>query len=124
MQFWNIFNINSISTYPICLQCFVISVLSLNLSLIIFAGTPPTMALSGTSLTTTAFAPITALFPIVMPPKTFAPQHIVTLLSILGFLPSFTPIVTCWKISTFSPMLSAFIIVANGCKSLSPPPQF
>ena len=39
----------------------------------ILAGTPATIAFAGTGLLTTAFAPISALSPIVIPPNTIAP---------------------------------------------------
>jgi len=44
--------------------------------LIIFAGTPTAVELSGTSQTTTEFAPILEFLPIVIFPKTFAPLPI------------------------------------------------
>ena len=50
----------------------------------IFAGIPATTALSGTGLFTTAFAPISTLLPIVIPPNTMAPLFIWTLLLIVG----------------------------------------
>lgn len=47
------------------------------MTLIIFAGIPPTTILSGTSFETTAPAAITAFFPMVTPGKivAFAPIH-------------------------------------------------
>ena len=44
----------------------------------ILAGMPTTVALSGTSFSTTEFAPILAFSPIRMFPSTFAPAAIVT----------------------------------------------
>lgn len=60
-----------------------------------YAGTPTTVQLSGTSFTTTAFAPITTLFPILTFPIIFAPDETVTLLPIVGASSRFLyPIVT------------------------------
>ena len=67
--------------------------------LIIFAGTPTAVELSGTSQTTTEFAPILEFAPIVIFPKTFAPLPITTFDLIVGCLfpllrltpPSVTP---------------------------------
>ena len=61
---------------------------------IILAGIPPTVTLLGTSLLTTAFAPIITLSPIVIPPNNFAPGAIYTLLSMIGHFPLKTPILT------------------------------
>ena len=52
--------------------------------LIILAGTPTAVELSGTSQTTTELAPILQLAPIVMFPKTFAPLPITTFDFIVG----------------------------------------
>ena len=82
-------------------------------SFIIFAGIPPTKADSGTSVVTTAFAPITALLPMDNGPSTFAPGPMNTWLPSLGIvqdgvpfrvLPEFPPKVTpCW-IYAYSPI--------------------
>ncbi len=50
----------------------------------ITAGTPTAMELSGTSQSTTAFAPTTTLFPMLMGPSSFAPAPMSTLSPILG----------------------------------------
>ena len=47
-----------------------------------FAGTPPIVAPDSTSRITTALAPITTSFPILISPSTFAPQVIITLFPI------------------------------------------
>ena len=44
----------------------------------ILAGTPPMVALSGTSLTTTALGAINTLLPIVIRPITLAPGEIIS----------------------------------------------
>lgn len=56
----------------------------------IFAGIPPTTALSGTSFTHTALAPIKTLFPICMFPINLAPVAITTLFPIFG-VPALSP---------------------------------
>ena len=61
-------------------------ILNLSCQLIILAGTPTTVALSGTSLSTTALAPILELFPIFIAPSILAPEPIKTLLPISGCL--------------------------------------
>ena len=75
-------------------------------SLIIFAGTPPTVTEAGTSFVTTAFAPITELSPIEICPIIFAPGPIYTLSPIIAASnsPPFAPIFTPACILQFSPM--------------------
>ena len=66
----------------------------------IFAGIPTTTELLGMFVVTTAFAPITTLFPIVTFPNTLAPANMITLSPIVGqpafFPPNTLPIVTPW----------------------------
>ena len=69
-------------------------------------GTPTTTVCSGTSLSTTAFAPMTAPSPTVTRPKTFAPAPIQTSLPITGELPRFDPIATSWCSRQFAPTLA------------------
>ena len=65
--------------------------------LIIFAGTPPTIALSGTSFTTTAFGATVTLLPILIFPITLHPTASSTLSPIVAIcvlsylLPTTTP---------------------------------
>ena len=65
-------------------------------SLMMCAGTPATMQLSGTSFTTTALAPIMTLFPIRTGPRILAPAQISTLSPMMGtsYHPLFPPMVT------------------------------
>jgi hypothetical protein len=64
--------------------------------LTIYARTPTTVHFSGTSFTTTAFAPTLELLLINTFPITFAPAFIVTLSPIIGQSAAFEyPIVTC-----------------------------
>ncbi len=88
------------------------------------AGTPATILLLGTSFTTTALAPMSTLSPTVMPPITLAPQHTSTLSPITGAFRSWSnPIVTCWYILQFLPILSAEMIVEKPCCIIKPPPM-
>ena len=50
------------------------------------AGTPATVTLGGTSLETTELAPILEWSPILIGPKIWAPDPIITLLPIVGCL--------------------------------------
>ncbi len=73
----------------------------------IFAGTPTTVQLLGISFMTTAFAPITTLFPILIGPKIFAPVPIYTLSPITGTSnkPDLPPTVTFDPIMQFLPII-------------------
>ena len=75
----------------------------------IFAGIPTAMELSGTVVSTTAFAPISTLLPIVILPRIFAPAPMLTLFPKDGAAFSiifFNPIVTPLRIMQLSPKLA------------------
>lgn len=55
----------------------------------IFAGTPAATTLSGNDFVTTALAPMVTLFPMLIPPNTFAPAPMVTLFPMVGRLANF-----------------------------------
>ena len=88
-----------------------------DLNLSTFAGLPATMALSGTSFTTTDPAPITTLFPIVICPIITTLGPIFTLSPIVGrksILPSsLVPMVVLFLNVRFLPIDIAPITVAN-----------
>ena len=76
---------------------------------IILAGIPTAMELSGTDASTTAFAPISTLLPMVIFPRIFAPAPILILLPKHGAAFSeifFNPMVTPLRIIQLSPKLA------------------
>lgn len=74
----------------------------------ILAGTPETIAFSGTSLITTEFGAITALSPTVRVPYSFAPIHISTLFPIDGtsVAERFVPMIQLGPMIQLSPSLA------------------
>ena len=76
--------------------------------LIILAGTPATIQLSGTSLTTTELAPIITLFQILIGPIMQEPALISTLSPMTGtsYHPDFPPMVTCCPMPQFFPKIA------------------
>src|SRR6476620_6995076 len=81
------------------------------------------IAPAGTSLTTTALAPMRAPSPTLMAPRTLAPGPMETLSPISGQPPFPSPIVTCWKISQLPPITaSALITTPLVCGIHRPPP--
>lgn len=87
---------------------------------------PPTIALSGISLVTTAFAPTSTLFPMHTFPIILAPQHTTTLFPNIGYpwrLPPLEePIVTCCITTQFSPIEHLEIIIEKQCPKENPFP--
>lgn len=77
---------------------------------------------SGTSFTTTAFAPTLTLLPTLTFPITFAPQVIITLFPIIGAWLPLYPIVTCWLTKQCFPIFFAAITVAKPCCINNPGP--
>lgn len=83
--------------------------------LTIFPGIPNIVQLEGTFLETTQLAPILEFPLMIISPITFAPDAIKTLSPIVGVPVLPCPIVICWFIEQFFPILFAIMIVLNPC---------